>query len=53
MFFSDLENTWDQIKSTYSGDFSFLVYGQLPNENEVFQSLWKVKNRIEKVNWNF
>jgi len=53
LFFSDLENTWDQIKSTYSGDFSFLVYGKLPNENEVFQSLWKVKNRIEKLNWSF
>jgi predicted nucleotidyltransferase component of viral defense system len=53
LFFSDLENTWDQIKSTYTGDFSFLVYGQLPNEIEVFQSLRRVKNRIEKVNWSF
>jgi predicted nucleotidyltransferase component of viral defense system len=52
LFFSDLENNWEQINDTYSGDFSFLVYGQLPNEIEVFQTLWKVKNRIGKVNWN-
>lgn len=51
LFFSNLDDIWNQIKSTYSGDFSFLVYGQLPNEDEVFQSLWKVKNRIGKVNW--
>jgi len=40
------------IKSTYSDDFSFLVYGQLPNENEILSSMKKVRERIRKVSWD-
>lgn len=49
--FAELNEVWTEIKSTYNGEFSNLVYGDLPNENEIFQSLSSIKERLETVDW--
>ena len=49
--FSDLENIWNQIKSTYSEDFSQLVYGKLPSEKEVLATLKMIAERMKPIAW--
>jgi predicted nucleotidyltransferase component of viral defense system len=49
--FSDLENIWNQIKSTYSEDFSQLVYGKLPSEKEVLATLKMIAERMKSIAW--
>ena len=51
LLFGDLENTWNKIKETYSGNFKHLVYGNLPGEAEIYATLNKIKERIEKIEW--
>ena len=49
--FADLENIWNQIKDTYSEDFSQLVYGKLPSEKEVLATLKMIAERMKPITW--
>lgn len=49
--FAELETVWTEIKSVYSGEFSHLVFGDLPSENEIFDSLKSIRRRLETVDW--
>ena len=51
IIFSDYKSVWGKLKTTYFSDFNGLVYGELPDENEILRSLQKIKDRIETVNW--
>ena len=51
MIFSDTQNVWNQISKTYHGTFSSLVYGKLPNEEEIIKSIEEVKKRIKTIDW--
>jgi len=51
LLFGDLENTWNKIKETYSGIFKHMVYGNLPDEAEIYATLKKLKERMEKIEW--
>lgn len=51
LMFKDLDNVWKELKSTYNGDFKNLVYGDLPNDEAVLQTLKRIKERLSKVNW--
>ncbi len=44
--------TWEQLKSTYNGNFKELVYGELPTENEILETLEIISKRLKKVEWN-
>lgn len=35
LLFKDIDNVWNQLKAAYTGDFSGLVYGDLPSEEDV------------------
>ncbi len=51
LLFSKLENTWNNLKPVYTAEFKNLVFGHLPDEKEVYTSLKRVRNRIEKIDW--
>ncbi|UOY06148.1 nucleotidyl transferase AbiEii/AbiGii toxin family protein [Muricauda sp. SCSIO 64092] len=45
------EETWSQLKDTYQGAFKFLVYGELPKEQDVLITMVKVSERLSQVKW--
>lgn len=52
LLFANTENVWSEIKNTYSNDFSKLVYGQLPNEEDVLKTMLLVSKRLQSIKWN-
>jgi hypothetical protein len=51
LFFRDLETVWNELKLIYSGDFKNLVYGVLPKEEAVLESLKMIQERLKSVSW--
>lgn len=51
LLFSNPESVWLQLRSTYTGEFSGLVHGELPESEEILSMLIRLKNRLEKVKW--
>lgn len=51
MIYADIENTWNQLRTTYNTTFEELVYGKLPTEEQILATLNTVKERLEKVDW--
>lgn len=49
--FKELDSVWDNLKLTYTTDFKNLVYGDLPNENLVRNTLKMIKDRLTTVIW--
>jgi hypothetical protein len=49
--FNDLDNVWSDLKTIYSGDFKSLVYGVLPKEEAVFDTLKLIKERLKTITW--
>lgn len=51
LIFKDLENVWNELKTIYNGDFKNLVYGELPNEEAVLDTLKLIKERLKTITW--
>jgi predicted nucleotidyltransferase component of viral defense system len=51
LIFSDIDNTWQQLKRTYETNFAAIVYGKLPNEKALFQTLEAVSRRLRSIEW--
>ena len=51
LIFSKPEATWEQLRNTYKGNFKELVYGELPTEEEILETLKTVSKRLTKINW--
>lgn len=51
LVFKDLENVWSELKAIYSGDFKNLVYGALPKEEAVLETLRMIKDRLKMISW--
>lgn len=51
LIFSKLEEVWKDLESVYNGDFKNLVYGELPNSDNVLETMKMIKERIKKVEW--
>lgn len=49
--FEEPDKVWKQLKSTYEGNFRDLVYGDLPAEKDVLNTLKMIQNRMESVQW--
>jgi len=49
--FAELKNVWEELKSTYTGGFSNLVFGELPSEKEIYETLKSILERLESVDW--
>lgn len=51
IIFSDTKNTWNQIRNTYFTTFADLVYGDLPTEIQMLDTLDIVRQRLTTINW--
>ncbi len=51
LIFKDLENVWSELKTIYNGDFRNLVYGELPKEEEILETLKMIRDRMVSVKW--
>jgi hypothetical protein len=51
LIFHKPESTWEQLKSTYKGNFKELVYGELPTEFEILETIKIVSERLTKIDW--
>ena len=51
LIFGQVENTWKLIKSTYSGSFKDMVFGEVPDEGKILETLVMVSQRLKKVEW--
>jgi hypothetical protein len=51
LFFSQTKMVWKSLSKTYSGSFSELLTGDLPEEREVLKSLMRISVRLKEVKW--
>lgn len=51
LIFKDLENVWQELKVVYHSDFKNLVYGALPNEADVLETLKRIKEKLSAIEW--
>ncbi|MFD0796239.1 nucleotidyl transferase AbiEii/AbiGii toxin family protein [Maribacter chungangensis] len=51
LIFKEPEETWNQLKVTYQDDFKNLVYGELPKEENVLDTIINVSKRLAILNW--
>lgn len=51
LIFKDLESIWNELRLAYNGDFKNLVYGNLPNEEAILDTMRKIKARLTAINW--
>lgn len=51
LIFKDLNNVWGTIKTTYLNDFKDLVYGDLPKEDDVLNTLKMIQERLKTISW--
>lgn len=51
VIFSDVENTWNQIKDAYTREFRNLVFGKLPDEASILNCLKSIQSRLTSISW--
>ena len=51
ILFSDTEKTWNQIEATYNSTFKMLVFGELPPETAILNTLNKISTRLKSIKW--
>ena len=51
LLFKELDTIWEELKDTYSGDFKNLVYGDLPNDESILETLKRIKERLRSITW--
>jgi hypothetical protein len=51
LIFKDLENVWNELRTIYNGDFKNLVYGELPKEEAILETLKMIQERLKAVSW--
>ena len=51
LIFKDLENVWSALKPIYEGDFRNLVYGALPNNEAILETLKMIQERLNGISW--
>lgn len=52
LIFKDPDKVWAELKGVYGGAFKALVYGELPDETHVLETLKRIKSRLEAVSWD-
>jgi predicted nucleotidyltransferase component of viral defense system len=51
ILFSEIQRTWQQLRNTYNTSFKALVFGDLPNEISIIDTLNTVVNRMKPIKW--
>lgn len=52
IIFSEPTDTWNKIKNVYTGSFSELIFGKLPEETAILKSLLLVAERLKSIRWD-
>jgi hypothetical protein len=52
LFFRDLDDVWNELKTIYSDEFKNLVYGDLPHETVMLKTLKMIRERLKKISWS-
>jgi len=52
IIFSDTINVWQEISKIYKGNFSKLVYGELPDEQKIIKTIKRINERIKSIDWS-
>ena len=52
LIFDKPKSTWEHLKNTYKGSFKELVYGELPTEDEILETLNIVSERLTNITWD-
>jgi len=52
IIFKEAENIWKQLRTTYEQEFSAMVYGDLPAQEKVHETLLRIHDRLTKIDWN-
>jgi len=51
LIFKESNEVWSKLRTTYLTTFSKLVYGELPNDKDILETLNAIKERMENINW--
>ena len=51
IIFKESEDVWGELKTTYFSTFNKLVYGELPTNNEILETLEIVSERMKNIKW--
>ncbi len=51
MIFKESKNVWDKLKTTYFSTFNKLVYGELPSDFEILETLKVLTERMRNIKW--
>ena len=51
LIFDDLDRVWPELRVTYQGSFKTLVFGELPLEEAVVQTLKRIRQRLASIEW--
>lgn len=49
--FAELDDIWEQLKDSYNGSFKNLVFGELPKDKKVLETLQTIKSRLAEIEW--
>ena len=52
LIFSEAEKVWSELKKIYNSGFRNMVFGDLPDEREVFQAILKIRERVKHIEWS-
>lgn len=52
IIFKELHSIWDELKLTYTSEFKNLVYGDLPNETVIRETLKMIGERLKTIIWD-
>ncbi|MEX2602140.1 MAG: nucleotidyl transferase AbiEii/AbiGii toxin family protein [Balneolaceae bacterium] len=52
IIFRDLDRVWDKLKNNYEQDFQYLVFGELPKQEHIYDSLSEITARLKDVKWD-
>lgn len=51
LVFSKVDQVWPELAATYNGVFRTLVFGDLPEASRMKETLERIKDRLQTVNW--
>lgn len=51
LIFAGLTHVWEELKGTYNGAFKDLVFGGLPKDDDVLDTLQRIKNWLALIEW--
>lgn len=51
LIFKDLESVWSELKTIYNSGFKNLVYGELPKDVAVLETLKMIQQRLKSIFW--